>query len=63
MKCMIWNNKEETTINIYKNFPFVTYTQKETIISEASSRETSHLKKVPMENIYVNVVYISDTNL
>jgi len=60
---MIWNNKEETTINIYKNFPFVTYTQNETIISEASSRETSDLKKVPMENIYVNVVYISDTNL
>jgi hypothetical protein len=42
---MSWNNKEETTINIYKNFPIVTYTQNETIISEASSSETAHLKK------------------
>ena len=31
-------------------------------ISEESSGQTAHLKKVPMENICVAVVYISDTN-
>ena len=30
-------------------------------ISEESSGQTAHLKKVPMENICVAVVYISDT--
>jgi len=31
-------------------------------ISEASSGETAHLKKVPMQNICVSVAYIIDTN-
>jgi uncharacterized protein YggU (UPF0235/DUF167 family) len=31
-------------------------------ISEVSSGETAHLKKVLMENICVNAAYMSDTN-
>jgi hypothetical protein len=32
-------------------------------VSEASSGETAHLKKVPMENVCVSVAYINETNL
>jgi hypothetical protein len=32
-------------------------------ISDAPSGESVHLKKAPMENMCVNVAYISDTNL
>jgi len=44
-------------------FKFLQIFKTKHYISEASSGETSHLKKVAMENICVNVAYKSDTNL
>jgi hypothetical protein len=47
---------------LQKRFNISKYLKK-TLHSEASSGETTHLKKVPMENICVSVVYKSHTNL
>jgi len=46
--------------NSYKNVQLSKTFKTKQWISEASSCETAHLRKVQMENIYVTVVYISD---
>jgi hypothetical protein len=44
-------------------FPLAEILEIKHSISEAYLGETPHLKKAPMENICVNVAYISDTNI
>ena len=48
--------------NSYKNILQQIFKTKH-CISEASSCETAHLRKLQVDNIFVNVAYISDTNL
>jgi hypothetical protein len=62
MNGMTENSNNNISKNSYKYFSIVTNIQTKYCISKASSGETAHLKNVPMENICINFVYITDTN-